>query len=68
VQSVDIIVVGGSAGALSILESIAMLERSGRDSNAARLREDAKPQMEQAKLLRFRIVEVQKRAKCRYLR
>jgi hypothetical protein len=61
VQSVDIIVVGGSAGALSILESIAMLERSGRDSNAARLREDAKPQMEQAKLLRFRIVEVQKR-------
>jgi hypothetical protein len=61
VQSVDIIVVGGSAGALSILESIAMLERSGRDSNAARLREDAKAQMEQAKLLRFRIVEVQKR-------
>jgi two-component system chemotaxis response regulator CheB len=36
-----------------------ILERSG--SNAARIREDAKAQMEQAKLLRERIVEVQKR-------
>jgi two-component system chemotaxis response regulator CheB len=38
-----------------------MLERSGRDSNAMRIREDAKAQMQQAKLLRERIVEVQKR-------
>lgn len=38
-----------------------MLERSGRDSNAARIREDAKAQRQQAKLLQQRIVEVQKR-------
>jgi two-component system chemotaxis response regulator CheB len=38
-----------------------MLERSGRDSNAVRIREDAKAQMEQSRLLRERIVEVQKR-------
>jgi len=40
----------------------AMLERGGENSNAVRLREDAKAQMEQSKLLRDRIVEVQKRA------
>jgi hypothetical protein len=40
----------------------AMLERSGENSNAVRLREDAKAQMEQSKLLRDRIVAVQKRA------
>jgi two-component system chemotaxis response regulator CheB len=39
----------------------AMLERNGKSSNAARIREDAKAQMDQAKLLRTRIVEVQKR-------
>jgi two-component system chemotaxis response regulator CheB len=39
----------------------AMLEGSGRDSNAMRIREDAKAQMEQARLLRERIAEVQKR-------
>ena len=44
----------------------AMLERSGRNSNAARIREDAKAQMEQAELLRERIVEVQKRPQREY--
>jgi len=39
----------------------AMLERIGRDSNAARIREDAKAQMQQAKLLRERIVKLQER-------
>jgi two-component system, chemotaxis family, protein-glutamate methylesterase/glutaminase len=39
----------------------AMLERGGPNSNAARIRDDAKAQMEQAKLLRDRIVKVQKR-------
>jgi two-component system, chemotaxis family, protein-glutamate methylesterase/glutaminase len=39
----------------------AMLERGGRSSNTARIRDDARAQLEQAKLLRDRIVEVQKR-------
>jgi two-component system, chemotaxis family, protein-glutamate methylesterase/glutaminase len=39
----------------------AMLERNGKNSNAARIREDAKAQMEQSSLLRKRIIEVQKR-------
>lgn len=38
-----------------------MLERSGKSFDTVRIREDAKAQMEQAKLLRERIVEVQKR-------
>lgn len=38
-----------------------LLERSGRSFNAARIREDAESQMQQAKLLRERIIEVQKR-------
>ena len=43
----------------------AMLERNGKSSNAARIREDAKAQEDQAKLLRARIVEVQKRTLAR---
>lgn len=39
----------------------AMMERSGQSSNAARLREDAKAQVKQAKLLQKRIVDAQKR-------
>lgn len=39
-----------------------MIERSGGRSNAVRIREDAQAQKEQAKLLRERILEVQKRA------
>lgn len=39
----------------------AMLERNGKSSNAARIREDAKAQRDQAKLLRTRIVAVQQR-------
>lgn len=39
----------------------AMLERNGKNSNADRIREDAKAQMEQATLLRKRIVEMQRR-------
>ena len=37
-----------------------MLERKGQNSNAARIREDAKAQMKQAKLLRERIVDATK--------
>ena len=39
----------------------AMVERNGSSSDAARIREDAKAQMEQAKLISTRIVEVQRR-------
>jgi two-component system, chemotaxis family, protein-glutamate methylesterase/glutaminase len=39
----------------------AMVERSGSSSDAGRIREDAKAQMEQAELIRTRIVEVQRR-------
>jgi two-component system, chemotaxis family, protein-glutamate methylesterase/glutaminase len=45
--------------------TVAMLERNGKSSNAARIREDAEAQMDQAKLLRMRIVDVQKRTLAR---